>query len=96
MVQPPSYNFMKAGMVNFTRYLACYYGKDGIRANCISPGGYFNNQPMEFVERYRDRVPLGRMMGHEDLQGAVVFLASDAAAYVTGVNLLVDGGWTCH
>jgi NAD(P)-dependent dehydrogenase (short-subunit alcohol dehydrogenase family) len=95
MVQPASYNFMKAGMINFTRYLACYYGQDGIRANCLSPGGYFNEQPGEFVERYSDRVPLGRMMGHEDLQGAVVFLASDAAAYVTGVNLPVDGGWTC-
>jgi NAD(P)-dependent dehydrogenase (short-subunit alcohol dehydrogenase family) len=95
MVQPASYNFMKAGMINFTRYLACYYGRDGIRANCLSPGGYFNQQPGEFVERYSARVPLGRMMGHEDLQGAVVFLASDAAAYVTGVNLLVDGGWTC-
>lgn len=96
MVQPPTYNFVKAGMINFTRYLACYYGKSGIRANCISPGGYFNHQPAEFVERYAERVPLGRMMGHEDLQGAVVFLASDASAYVTGHNLLVDGGWTCH
>jgi NAD(P)-dependent dehydrogenase (short-subunit alcohol dehydrogenase family) len=96
MVQPPTYNFMKAGMINFTRYLACYYGKAGIRANCISPGGYFDQQPEEFVRRYCERVPLGRMMGHEDLQGAVVFLASDASAYVTGMNLLVDGGWTCH
>lgn len=95
MVQPPTYNFMKAGMINFTRYLACYYGKSGIRVNCISPGGYLNQQPREFVARYSERVPLGRMMGHEDLQGAVVFLASDASAYVTGVNLLVDGGWTC-
>jgi NAD(P)-dependent dehydrogenase (short-subunit alcohol dehydrogenase family) len=96
MVQPPSYNFMKAGMIHFTRYLACYYGKARIRANCISPGGYFNQQPQEFVRRFSERVPLGRMMGHEDLQGAVVFLASDASAYVTGANLLVDGGWTCH
>ena len=96
MVQPPTYNFMKAGMINFTRYLACYYGKAGIRANSISPGGYFNQQPEAFVRRYCERVPLGRMMGHEDLQGAVVFLASDASAYVTGANLLVDGGWTCH
>jgi NAD(P)-dependent dehydrogenase (short-subunit alcohol dehydrogenase family) len=96
MNQPPTYNFVKTGMINFTRYLACYYGKQGIRANCISPGGYFNEQPEAFVRRYSERVPLGRMMGHEDLQGAVVFLASDASAYVTGANLLVDGGWTCH
>jgi NAD(P)-dependent dehydrogenase (short-subunit alcohol dehydrogenase family) len=94
MVQPPSYNFVKAGMINFTRYLACYFGRDGIRANCISPGGYFNNQAEAFVHRYNDRVPLGRMMNHDDLQGAVVFLASNASAYVTGTNLLVDGGWT--
>jgi NAD(P)-dependent dehydrogenase (short-subunit alcohol dehydrogenase family) len=96
MIQPPTYNFMKAGMINFTRYLACYYGKAGVRANCISPGGYFNQQPEAFVRRYSERVPLGRMMGHEDLQGAVIFLASDASAYVTGANLMVDGGWTCH
>jgi NAD(P)-dependent dehydrogenase (short-subunit alcohol dehydrogenase family) len=95
MVQPPTYNFVKAGMINFTRYLACYFGRDGVRANCISPGGYLNDQPAAFVQRYCQRVPLGRMMGHDDLQGAVVFLASDASAYVTGHNLLVDGGWTC-
>ncbi len=94
MVQPPSYNFVKAGMINFTRYLACYYGHAGIRANSISPGGYFNHQPETFVKRYSERAPLKRMMGHDDLQGAVVFLASDASAYVTGTNLLVDGGWT--
>lgn len=96
MLQPPSYNFVKAGMINFTRYLACYFGRDGIRANCISPGGYFNQQPQAFVERYSDRVPLKRMMNHDDLQGAIVFLASDASAYITGTNLMVDGGWTCH
>lgn len=95
MRQPPSYPFVKGGMILFTRYLAAYYGKRGVRANCISPGGYFNAQPEPFVNRYCERVPLGRMMGHEDIQGAVVFLASDASAYVTGTNLMVDGGWTC-
>lgn len=95
MVQPPTYNFMKAGMINYTRYLACYYGKQGVRANCISPGGYFNDQPQPFVDQYCRRVPVGRMLGHDDIQGAVVFLASDASAYVTGLNLMVDGGWTC-
>ncbi|MFO0948535.1 MAG: SDR family oxidoreductase [Planctomycetota bacterium] len=94
MVQPPSYNFVKAGMIQFTRYLACYYGKRGIRANCISPGGYFDNQPEAFVKQYERRVPVGRMLGNDDIQGAVVFLASDASAYVTGTNLMVDGGWT--
>jgi NAD(P)-dependent dehydrogenase (short-subunit alcohol dehydrogenase family) len=94
MRQPSSYTFVKAGMINFTRYLAAYYGKQGVRANCISPGGFFNHQPEPFVTNYCRRVPIGRMLGHEDIQGAVVFLASDASAYVTGVNLLVDGGWT--
>lgn len=94
MTQPPNYTFVKAGMVNFTRYLACYYGKQGVRANCISPGGYYNDQPEPFVERYNQRCPLGRMLGNEDIKGAVVFLASDASEYVTGHNLLVDGGWT--
>jgi len=94
MRQPPSYTFVKGGMVNFTRYLAAYYGKQGVRANCISPGGYFTGQPGPFVTNYCNRAPIGRMMGNEDIQGAVVFLASDASAYVTGVNLMVDGGWT--
>lgn len=95
MKQPPTYNFVKAGMINFTRYLACYYGKQGVRANCISPGGYFNHQPEPFLKRYRERAPIGRMLNNEDIKGAVVFLASDAAEYITGANLLVDGGWTC-
>ncbi len=96
LVQPASYNFVKGGMINFTRYIAAYFGKQGIRANCISPGGYFDNQPTAFVEAYEKRCPIGRMMNSEDVKGAVVYLASDAAEYVTGMNLLVDGGWTCH
>ena len=96
MRQPPSYNFVKAGMVNFTRYLASYYGRDGVRVNCISPGGYQDGQPESFVENYCHRAPLGRMLGNDDIQGAVVFLASDASSYVTGANLMVDGGWTCR
>jgi len=95
MVQPPTYTFVKAGMINFTRYLACYYGKQGVRANCISPGGYFNNQPEPFLKNYTHRVPVGRMLDNEDIKGAVVFLASDASSYITGENLMVDGGWTC-
>jgi len=93
-LQQPHYNFVKAGMINFTRFIANYYGKKGVRANCISPGGYFNNQPEPFLKRYCERVPVGRMMNNEDVKGAVVFLASDASEYVTGTNLMVDGGWT--
>ena len=94
MKQPATYSFVKAGMINFTRYLANYYGKQGIRANCISPGGYFDNQPEAFVDEYTRRVPVGRMLDNEDIKGAVVYLASDASEYVNGHNLLVDGGWT--
>jgi NAD(P)-dependent dehydrogenase (short-subunit alcohol dehydrogenase family) len=96
MKQPPTYNFVKAGMINYTQYLACYYGKQGIRANCISPGGYFTNQPKAFVQRYEKRVPIGRMLHNDDIKGAVVFLASDASGYITGTNMMVDGGWVCH
>lgn len=94
MKQPPDYTYVKAGMINFTRYLANYYSKHGVRANCISPGGFFNNQPEPFLRRYCERVPVGRMLNHEDIKGAVVFLASDASEYITGINLVVDGGWT--
>ena len=96
MTQSATYNFVKAGMINFTRYLACYYGKHGVRANCISPGGYLADHPKPFLKAYNERVPLGRMLENDDIKGAVVFLASDASNYVTGDNLMVDGGWTCH
>ncbi len=82
MKQPATYSFVKAGMINFTRYLANYYGKQGIRANCISPGGYFDNQPEAFVDEYTRRVPVGRMLDNEDIKGAVVYLASAEAAMV--------------
>jgi len=94
MVQPPHYTYVKAGMINFTRYLTNYYGKKGVRANCISPGGYQSDLPESFRRNYCSRVPIGRMMNKEDLKGAVVFLASDASEYITGINLMVDGGWT--
>lgn len=94
MKQPPDYTFVKAGMINFTRYLANYFGKQGVRANCICPGGYGNEQPGPFLRAYEKRVPVGRMLGNEDIKGAVVFLASDASEYVTGTALMVDGGWT--
>lgn len=94
MKQPPDYTFVKAGMINFTRYLANYHGKQGVRANCLCPGGYFADQPQPFVEQYESRCPIGRMLDNEDIKGAAVFLASDASAYVTGTCLMVDGGWT--
>lgn len=94
MRQQPDYTFVKAGMINFTRYLANYFGKQGVRANCICPGGYDCGDPEPFVKNYTKRVPIGRLLNNEDIKGAVVFLASDASAYVTGHALMVDGGWT--
>ena len=95
MKQPPDYTFVKAGMINFTRYLANYFGKQGVRANCICPGGYATGEhPGPFLENYTKRCPVGRLLENDDIKGAVVFLASDASVYVTGTSLMVDGGWT--
>jgi len=84
----------KAGLINPTRYFASKVGPYGIRVNCISPGGMFNYQDPKFVERYNERTFLGRMADGEDIKGVVVFLASDASAYITGANIPVDGGYT--
>lgn len=97
MTNPAFYSYDKGGMISFTRYLAAFYAPAGIRVNCLSPGGLATpDQPAEFVRNYEARVPLGRLAGADDIKGPVVFLASAASAYVTGVNIPVDGGWTAH
>ncbi len=92
----PDYFFHKAGMINLTRFCAAQYGPRGVRVNCVSPGGFLSGQPDEFVRRYSAATYLKRMADQSDLGGPVVFLLSDAARYVTGVNLPVDGGYTAH
>lgn len=95
MTNPPSYGFVKAGMIQLTRYLAVQFAPHGVRVNCISPGGLFSpSMPTPFVDSYAKRTPLSRMAGPNDLKGAAIFLASDASAYITGQNLVVDGGYT--
>lgn len=94
--QPVDYAAAKAAIIGFTRDLAGYLGPKGIRVNAISPGGFQRGQPQAFIDAYSDRCMLGRM-GRDgvDLNGAAVFLASEASAYITGHNLVVDGGFSC-
>jgi NAD(P)-dependent dehydrogenase (short-subunit alcohol dehydrogenase family) len=92
---PVAYQCLKGGIIQMTRHLAVYWAKDGVRVNCISPGPFPPAEPAsEIVERLSSKVPMGRMGSPHELKGAVVFLASDASSYVTGHNLIVDGGWT--
>jgi NAD(P)-dependent dehydrogenase (short-subunit alcohol dehydrogenase family) len=94
MTMPAAYAAIKGGIVNFTRYLASYLGADGIRVNCVSPGGIFDNQNELFVKQYEQRVPMKRMGKPGDIVPAISFLLSDEASYITGHNLVIDGGWT--
>ena len=93
--KPVDYAITKSALINFTRYIAAHYGEFGIRCNTLIPGGVFNNQDAMFVSKYTKKTPLGRMANKCDYNGAIVFLASDASKYMTGTEVIIDGGFTC-
>lgn len=92
--KPIAYSASKSGLVNLTRYLATYWAERNVRVNLLTLGGVFNNQDPQFVQEYCARVPMRRMARNDEYNGAIVFLISEASAYMTGANLIIDGGWT--
>lgn len=95
MTMPAAYSAIKGAIINFSRYLAAYLGPKGVRVNTVSPGGIFDNQNLLFVTNYNKKVPLRRMGYPNDIAPVVSFLLSEEAKYITGQNIIVDGGWTC-
>ncbi len=93
-VKPVTYSVVKSGLVGLTRYLATYWADKNVRVNALSPGGVYNGQPDEFVQKLTALIPMGRMANIDEYKGAVLFLVSDASSYMTGGNLIIEGGRT--
>lgn len=94
-VKPVTYSVVKTALIGLTRYLATYWSSANIRVNAISPGGVFNGQPEVFLSRLKQLIPMERMANRDEYQGAILFLCSDASSYMTGANLVIDGGRSC-
>ncbi len=94
-VKPVTYSVVKTALLGLTRYLATYWSSSNIRVNAISPGGVFNGQPEVFLSKLKQLIPLERMANRDEYQGAILFLCSDASSYMTGSNLVIDGGRSC-
>ena len=95
MTTPAAYVAIKGGLINLTRYMASYYGPKQVRVNAVSPGGIFDKQNSVFVQNYEKKVPMRRMGTPDEISPAVVFLLSNDSKYITGQNIIIDGGWTC-
>ena len=93
--KPISYSVIKTGIIGLTRYLATYWAKSNIRVNAISPGGVFNNQDKIFIDKLEQRIPMQRMANKDEYKGSILYLLSNASNYLTGFNLVVDGGRSC-
>lgn len=94
-VKPVTYSVIKSGLIGLTRYLATYWADSNVRVNALSPGGVYDGQPEEFVSRLTHLIPMGRMARQDEYQAAVLFLVSDASSYMTGFNMVMDGGRSC-
>lgn len=93
--KPVTYSVTKSGILNLSRYLATYWAKNNVRVNTLTLGGVFNNQDNVFLKNYTDKVPLGRMAKQNEYNGAILYLASGASSYMTGANIIIDGGYSC-
>jgi NAD(P)-dependent dehydrogenase (short-subunit alcohol dehydrogenase family) len=94
-IKPVTYAVSKSGVMNLTRYLATYWAQKNVRVNTLTLGGVFNDQDETFLKNYTNKVPLGRMAEQHEYNGAILFLASSASSYMTGANLIIDGGFSC-